>query len=184
MATANIKNGVNVTQLTETIEVIKQEPDVAKFQFRANNQWQDGTYNRATVKDFFGAREEDTTREPMVFDIDEPPILLGGNRGANPVEYLLVGLSGCMTTTLVAYAAAKGIEIRGVESRYEGDLDLHGFLGLTDNPAGYKNIRVFFKIDADIPDDQKRELIELSKKHSPVYGSVSNPTPIEVGLDN
>ncbi|WP_420806166.1 OsmC family protein [Geobacter anodireducens] len=120
----------------------------------------------------------------MVFDLDEPPVLLGDNRGANPVEYLLVALSGCLTTSLVAHAAARGIALRGVKSRYEGDIDLRGFLGLSEEvPAGYREIRVFFSIDADLTDGQKEELIRMAQKYSPVYNTVAKPVPVSVLLD-
>jgi hypothetical protein len=102
-------NGVNLTMLFETIDMIKDNPEISSFRFRATNTWQDGTHNRARVKDFYGALQEDDSRAPMSFEIDEPPVLLGNNQGANPVEYLLVGLSGCLTTSMVAHAAARGI---------------------------------------------------------------------------
>jgi uncharacterized OsmC-like protein len=177
-------NGVNVTMLFETIEAIKGNPEISKFKFRATNTWQDGTYNRATVKDFYGALQEDDTRAPLHFEIDEPPVLLGNNQGANPVEYLLVGLSGCLTTSMVAHAAARGIKLKGVQSRLEGELDVQGFLGLSETiPVGYKNIRVSFKIDADITDREKEELIEMAQKYSPVFNSVAKPVPVHVKLD-
>ena len=101
----------------------------------------------------------------MSYDLDEPEVLLGTNQGTNPVEYLLVALSGCITTTIVAYAAAKKIPLRGVESRFEGDIDLRGFLNISQEvPVGYQEIRVYFKIDADISDEQKEELIRLGRK--------------------
>jgi len=109
---AKILNGVNVEQLFSTIDLIKEKPDIAKFKFRARNKWIDGSHNRATVKDFYGALEEDDSRDPAVFEIDEPPVLLGNNMGSNPVEYLLVALSGCLTTSMIAHASAKGIDIR------------------------------------------------------------------------
>ncbi len=177
-------NGVNVDQLFKTIELIKEKPEIARFKFRATNKWFDGTHNRATVKDFYGAGEEDATREPMVFELDEPPVLLGKNLGTNPVEYLLVALSGCLTTSLIAHASAKGIEIKGVESRYEGDLDLRGFLGLSEDvKVGYENIRVYFKIDADVSEEQKEELIRMAQKYSPVFNSIVNPVPVSVHLE-
>ena len=93
----------------------------------------------------------------MIFEIDEPPFLLGKNIGANPVEYLLVGLSGCMTTAMVAHAAARGIELESVTSRLEGDLDVQGFLGLSETiPVAYKEIRVNFNIEADISEQEKQ----------------------------
>jgi uncharacterized OsmC-like protein len=177
-------NGINVDQLFSTIELIKGKPDIAKFKFRARNKWIGGTHNRATVKDFFGALQEDDSREPAVFEIDEPPVLLGDNLGSNPVEYLLVALSGCLTTSMIAHAAAKGIEIRGVESRYEGDIDLRGFLGISEDvPVGYQDIRVYFKIDADVSDDEKEELIRMAQKYSPVFNTISKSAPVSAHLE-
>ena len=177
-------NGVNVDQLVSTIEQVKKNPEIAQFKFRATNAWIDGTHNRATVKDFYGALKEDASRDPLVFELDEPPVLCGQNLGANPVEYLLVALSGCLTTSLIAHSAARGIEIRGVESRYEGDLDLRGFLGLSEDvPVGFQNIRVYFKIDADVSEEKKEELIKMAQKYSPVLNSITKPIPVSVQLD-
>jgi len=182
--TVKTVNGVNVTQLFDTIDVIKQNSDVSKFKFRATNSWQAGTYSQATVKSFYGALQEDDSRSPLVFDIDEPPVLLGNNQGANPVEYLLVGLSGCLTTAMVAHAAAKGIELKSVQSHLEGDLDVQGFLGLSETiPVAYQEIRVSFKIDADISEQEKQELVEMAQKYSPVFNSVTRPVSVKVGLD-
>jgi uncharacterized OsmC-like protein len=179
-----IVNGINVDQLFSTIDMVKKNPEIARFNFRATNQWIAGTHNQATVKDFYGALKEDSSREPMLFEIDEPPVICGTNLGANPVEYLLIALSGCLTTSLVAHAAARGIEIRKVESRYEGDLDVRGFLGLSDAvPVGYQRIGVYFKIDADISEDKKEELVEIAQKYSPVYNSIEKPVPVSVQLD-
>lgn len=177
-------NGVNVDQLFDTIDMIKEKPEIARFKFRATNRWIAGTHNQATVKDFYGALKEDSSREPMVFKIDEPPVLCGMNLGANPVEYLLVALSGCLTTSMIAHAAARGIEIRKVESRYEGDLDVRGFLGISDEvPVAYQKIGVYFNIDADISEDQKEELVKMAKKYSPVFNSITKPISVSVQLD-
>lgn len=182
--TTKTVNGLNVTQLFDTIELIKQNPEISKFKFRATNRWVAGAHNRASVKDFYGALQEDDSRDALVFEIDEPPVLLGNNNGANPVEYLLVGLSGCLTTAMVAHAAARGIELRSVESRFEGDLDIQGFLGLSESiPVAYQEIRVSFKIDADISDAEKEELIQMAQKYSPVFNTVTRPVPVRVSLD-
>jgi uncharacterized OsmC-like protein len=184
MAQEKKVNGINVDQLFTTIEQIKGNPEIALFRFRAKNAWIDGTHNRATVKDFYGALNEDDSRNTMTFEIDEPPVLCGTNLGANPVEYLLVSLSGCLTTSLTAHAAARGIEIRKVRSRYEGEIDLRGFLGISEEvPVGYKNIQIFFEIDADISDDQKNELIKMAQKYSPVFNSIAKPVPVTVQLE-
>jgi uncharacterized OsmC-like protein len=120
----------------------------------------------------------------MVFELDEPPVLLGNNQGTNPVEYLLVALSGCVTTALIAYASAGGITIKGLESRLEGDIDLRGFLGLSEEvPVGYQEIRVFFKIEADISEEKKEELIRMAQKYSPVANTIANQTPVKIQLE-
>ena len=177
-------NGINVDQLFGAIDVVKKNPEIARFNFRATNQWLAGTHNQATVREFFGALKEDSSRESMVFEIDEPPVLSGMNLGAYPVEYLLVALSGCLTSSMVAHAAAMGINIRKVESRYEGDLDVRGLLGLSDAvPVGYQKIGVYFKIDADISEDQKEELVAVAQKYSPVFNSIAKSVPVSVQLD-
>lgn len=177
-------NGINTEDLFKTIDLIKENPDIAKFKFRATNKWIDGTHCRGTIKEFYGALKEDDSRPAVDYDMDEPPVLLGNNEGRNPVEYLLVSLSGCLTTSLVAHASAKGIEIRAVESRYEGDIDLRGFLGLSENvPVGYQEIRVYFKIDADVTPEEKKEMVQMAKKYSPVFNTITKSAPVSVHLD-
>ena len=179
----SVVNGINLEQLFGTIDLIKERPEIAEFKFRATNRWVNGTQSHATVRDFYGALKEDTSRSPVVFDMDEPPMLLGRNQGTNPVEYLLVALSGCLTTALVAQAAVKGINIEKLESSYEGDIDLRGFLGLSEEvPVGYQSIRVSFKIDADVSDEQKKEMILMAQKYSPVFNSIAKSTPVAVQL--
>ena len=178
-----IVNGVNVTQLFETIDSIKENKEIAKFNFRAQNKWVGGTENHTTVNDFYGACKTHTRNKSHVFVKDEPQILLGNDNGANPVEYLLAGLAGCITTSLVAHASARGIKIDSVESTLEGDIDLQGLLQIDKsvNP-GYQGINIFFKIESDASDEVLQELIELAKNVSPVANTVSKPTPINVSL--
>jgi uncharacterized OsmC-like protein len=184
MAEGKVVNGVNVTALFSTVDAIKENPDIAKFTFRATNKWVDGTHCRATVKDFYGALKEDTSREARHFDMDEPPVLLGASQGTNPVEVLLVALSGCLTTSLIAHASAKGIDIRDVQSRYEGTIDLRGFLGISEEvPVGYQEIRVYFKVDAEISEEQKHELVQMAQKYSPVYNTITKSAPVSVELE-
>jgi uncharacterized OsmC-like protein len=179
-----VLNGVNVTRLLDTVDAVKGDGDIAKFKFRVRNKWMNGGHNHTTITDFHGAKKDHAHEKPFELDADEPVVLLGEDVGPNPVEYLLTGLAGCLTSSLIYHAAAKGIEIRGVESRLEGDLDLRGFLGLSkDVPVGYERIRVYFKIDADVSEEQKEELIQMAQKYSPVFNTVSNPTPVTVQLD-
>jgi uncharacterized OsmC-like protein len=176
-------NGISADQLLQTIELVKETPELAAFKFRAQNTWIEGTHNRALVKDFYGALREEDDREERLFEIDEPRVLCGEDLGANPVEYLLVALSGCLTTSLIAHATAKGIEISRLSSRYEGDLDLRGFLGLSEEvPVGFQTIRVFFTIEADISEAEKVELLKMAQKYSPVFNTIAKATPVSVHL--
>lgn len=178
-----VVNGVNVTELFDTIDAIKEQKEIAIFNFRATNKWESGGSNRTLVNDYYGACQKFNRKTPFVVHKDEPPVLLGTDTGANPVEYALAALAGCLTTSLVYHAAARGIEIEEVESVYEGDLDLHGFLGMDEQVRnGYENIRVSFKIKADAPEEILRELVELAQKRSPVFDIVTNKTPVSVRL--
>jgi len=181
MQTQQIVNNVPVDQLVETMQAIRKEPKIAKFVFRAENQWQDGGLNRATANEFHGALEDHARTAPYTFDMDEPPLLLGQDRGANPVEYLLAALSGCLTTSLVFHAAARGIELTRVESSYEGDIDLHGFLGMDENVRnGYEGIRVTFKVEGNASEAELDELVSVAQERSPVFDVVTNGTPVTV----
>ncbi|QLH06015.1 OsmC family protein [Nitrosopumilus ureiphilus] len=179
---AKMVNGVNVTQLFETIDSIKENGEIAKFNFRVQNKWVGGTENHTTVNDYYGACKTHTRSKPHTFVKDEPPVLLGKDRGANPVEYLLAGLAGCVTTSLVAHAAARGVKIDSIESTLEGNIDLHGLLQLDDTNPGYQGINISFKIKSDTSDEILQELIELAKKASPVANTISRPTPVNVKL--
>jgi uncharacterized OsmC-like protein len=185
MAEQKIINGVNVDQLVGTVKVIKEKPGIAKFKFRAVNGWIDGGHNRTTIKDFYGAGQEDTSRtRSHVFDADEPQVLLGEDHGANPVEFVLTALASCLTTSLVYHAAAQGIKLTQVESTLEGDLDLHGFLGLSDKVRnGYESVRVKFKVKGDAPEEKLEELVQLAQKRSPVFDIVTNPVPVSVEVE-
>ena len=147
---------------------------------RIDGSW--GGHNRSTIQSFYGAGQEDNTRTtPFVLDAGEPPVLLGNDEGANPVEFVLHALAACLTTSLVYHAAARGIRIESVESTLEGDLDLQGFLGLSEQVRrGYKEIRVNFTIVSDATAEQLKELT----KFSPVYDIVSNPVPVSISIAN
>jgi uncharacterized OsmC-like protein len=181
-----VVNGVNVDELFKTVDAVKKTAAIAKFRFRADNTWINGGHNRTSIRNFYGAGAEDTSRKtPFVLDADEPKVLLGTDRGPNPVEYVLTALAGCLTSSLVYHAAARGIAIEEVESHLEGDLDLRGFLGTSDEVRnGYENIRVTFKIKADAPEEQLRELVQLARERSPVFDILSHPVPVSVELKN
>jgi uncharacterized OsmC-like protein len=178
-------NGVNVSQLFGNIDAIKDAPVLGKFKFRANNKWINGGHNQTTIDNFHGIQQEHDHADPFKLDADEPPLLLGEDIGPNPVEYALTALAACVTTALVYHAAAKGIKLNAVESRLEGDIDLRGFLGISDDVRrGYENIRIYYRIDADVPDEELEELIQMGTKYSPVFDTFTNPVTVTAQLEN
>jgi len=174
-------NGIDVGQLVQTIDHIRSDSSLARFQFRLSNRWLDGAQTRSTVRDFHGAGQDHCHASSFTLTADEPPLLLGGDRSANPGELLLHALAACVTSAIAYHAAARGIAIRSIESAIEGDVDLRGFLALEPSVRnGFEQIRMRFRIDADVPDNELQALCELGPKFSPVYDSVTRGVPVRV----
>jgi uncharacterized OsmC-like protein len=175
-------NGLDLQQMTDTVALLQQQPALARFEFRASNRWVTGGENRSRIKEFYGAGSEDSSRTaPWEFTNGEPPVLLGGNEGANPVEFLLHALAGCITTTTVLHAAARGIEIQRLATQLEGDLDLQGFLALDPGASvAYERIRVRMDIDADCSDAELDDLLAFVRDHSPVCNTITTPVPVSL----
>ncbi len=182
MSEDKILNGVSVTAVENLANDIKENPDLAKCKFRLKNKWVNGGHNHSIVGDFYGGNQENSHLKTMELDADEPPILAGTDLGPNPVEYLLNALTACLTTTMVYHAALRGIQIDELESELEGDLDLRGFMGLSDEVRkGYENIRVSFKVKTDA--ENLNRLKALSKL-SPVFDVTSNGTKVDVQIES
>ncbi len=181
ITTANIKNGVNVDQLVETIGAVQQNPDLAKFEFRTKNNWITGGHCVSSAKSFYGVGTEDTTRqETFTMEADHPNVLLGEDKAATPAEIVLHALGSCLTGAMVYHAAAQGIEITGAESKLSGDADLHGFLGLDPEVRkGFNGITVKLKVKSDASAEQ----LEALAKFSPVFDMLSNPTPVSIEIE-
>jgi uncharacterized OsmC-like protein len=177
---APLMNGLDVQAATDTIDAIKANPGLARFQFRARNTWVNGGENRSVIRDFYGAgREDDSRTMAFEFTNGEPPVLLGNNEGANPVEFLLHALAGCVTTTFVLHAMARGIRVRELSTRLEGDLDLRGLLGLDDQVSpGYEQIRIEMDVKADCSEEELDDLLAYTQQHSPVCNTVCRPVPV------
>jgi uncharacterized OsmC-like protein len=174
-------NGVDVSALFETVDAVKQTPRMADFRFRVSNQWMGGDHNRTTVSGFHGAcTDHQHAKGPFVVDNAEPPVLLGEGEAPNPVEYVLHALAGCLTTSMVYHAAARGIAVGSVTSELEGDLDLQGFLGLDEEVRkGFSVIRVAMRVKSDADVETLKSLTQFS----PVYDIVSKSLPVEVSIE-
>ncbi len=178
------RNGVDTAQLFATLDAVNADPPLAQFQFRARNRWIAGAHNRSTIRDFFAANQEDTSRAAeFVLDAGEPAILLGSDTGPNPAEYLLHALAACLTTSLVYVAAARGVRLTEVESTLEGDMDVRGALGLSDEYRnGFERIRVSFRVAGDAPEERLREVVARAQQRSAVFDMVTNGVPVTVDV--
>jgi uncharacterized OsmC-like protein len=178
-----VRNGVDTATLFATLDAVKGNPDIAKFQFRATNRWVSGTHNQSTIHGFHGALQEMTHQQPWTFDADHPAVLVGNDNGPTPVEYVLHALAACLTAGLANIAAARGITLTEVESTVEGDIDLLGILGLSDQVRnGYQQINVRFKVRGDDP-EKLRQVIEQSRQRSAVFDVVTNGVPVSIEVD-
>jgi uncharacterized OsmC-like protein len=177
-----VRNGVDAAQMYGTLDAIKGKPELGVFQFRASNRWLGGAHNRSTIRSFYGAGQEDESRaEAFVIDAGEPAVLLGVDTGPNPAEALLHALAACLTTTLVYVAAARKVNLTEVESTLEGDMDVRGCLGLTDEVRnGFTNIRVRFRISGDAPEEKLQEIVERAQARSAVFDMISHGVPVQV----
>jgi uncharacterized OsmC-like protein len=182
-----IRNGVDTERLFATLDLIRAQPELARFQFRASNRWIGGAHNRSLIRGFYAAGGEDTTRsEGFELDAGEPAILLGTDSGPNPAEYLLHALAACLTTSIVYVAAARRVELTSVESTLTGEMDVRGALGVDAGPRnGFERIAVSFRVTGDAPAEKLREVVERAKARSAVYDMVTNGVPValEVATD-
>lgn len=179
---AAVINGLDVNAAVATIAALKADKSLARFQFRARNTWINGGENRSVIRDFYGAGQEDSSRtSSFEFTNGEPPVLLGNNEGANPVEFLLHALAGCVTTTFILHAMARGITITELSTELSGDLDLQGLLGLDESvPAGYEQIRIRMHVKADCAEAALDDLLAYAQQHSPVCNTVCRPVPVVI----
>ena len=178
------RNGVDVPTLFATLEAVKGAPQLADFQFRARNTWISGTHNRTAIQGFYGAGQEDSSRTaPFVYDADHPAVLVGNGNAPTAVEFLLHAIAACLTSGLANIAAARGVTLTRVESTVEGDIDLLGILGISEDVRnGYRQIRVSFVIEGDASPEELAALVEQSRRRSAVYDVLTNGTDVVVDV--
>jgi len=176
-----VNNGVNVQALLDAREALRGAPAAAEFTWRASCKWQNGTHARSTVRGFKGLGEEQSHKTEFSFETDHPEIFASEDQGATPVELVLVGLASCLTAGVAAVAQNRGIQLRSVEAKLEGTMNLYGILGIDSNVRnGYDDIKVTFHIDADASQEDIEALVAQSQKRSAVYDIVTNPTNVTV----
>lgn len=178
------RNGVDTPTLLATIQAVGQQPELARFKFRATNRWISGTHSQTRMTPFHGAGTEHVHATDVAYDADHPAVLVGADRGPTPVEFLLHALAACLTAGLANIAAARGVTLTEVESTVEGDIDLQGILGLSDRVRnGFERIRISFKIKGDAPPEKLRELLDQSRARSAVFDVITNRVPVDIALE-
>ena len=175
-------NGVDTPALFATLDAVKGQNEIARFQFRARNTWVSGTHSRSTISGFYGALQEMSHHEDTVVDADHPQVLTGADHAPTPVEYLLHALAACLTAGIVNVAAARGVELTKVSSTLTGDIDLLGVLGLSGGSVrnGYEHIKAEFHVEGDADQETLRGIVEQSRRRSAVYDALTNPTPVSI----
>jgi uncharacterized OsmC-like protein len=180
-APSTIDNGVNVQALLEAREVLKGAPEAAQFTWRASSKWQNGVHSTTKIQNFFGLGEEQSHKTESVFEADHPEVFAAEDVAITPIEYLLVGLAGCLTAGVAAVAQNRGIQLRSIESTVEGNHDIRGILGVdSDVRNGFNDIKVTFTIDADASKQEIEALVAQSQKRSAVFDALTNPTEVTV----
>ena len=179
-----IRNGVDTATLFATLDAVKGNTEIAKFQVRASNKWISGTHSQSTIDGFYGAMQEMQHAGVHVFDADHPAVLVGADNGPTPVEFVLHALAACLTAGIANIAAARGVNLTSVESTVEGDIDLLGIFGLGNGEVrnGYQGIKVSFNLEGDDP-DKLRKVVEQSTARSAVYYSVTTGVPVAIEVE-
>jgi uncharacterized OsmC-like protein len=177
-------NGVNTPTLFGTLDVVKGQPELAKFQFRARNRWQNGNLSETTFGTFSGAGGEHAHKTTFTSNADHPAVLVGEDRAPLPVEYLLHALASCITGGIANIAAARGVRLTEVESHIEGDINLLGIFGFSKEVRnGYQGIRITFSIRGDAPPEKLQEIVEQSRARSAVFDVLTNGVSVSMSVN-
>jgi len=183
VAAQSRRNGVDTAKLFATLDAVKAQPEAAQFRFSVDNRWISGTHNRNQISTFFGVGAEQQRAATFAVEADHPAVLVGGDAAPTPAELMLAALASCLTSGLGNIAAVRKITLESVESRVEGDIDLLGVLGLSDEVRnGFEQIRVSFRVRGDAPPAELRKLVEQAVARSAVYDVLTHGVPISVDV--
>ena len=170
-------NGIDTEQVVSLVTKVAEDESYGEFQFRAKNNWINGSRSRTSIQSFFAGGEENRDRsEALTVDADQPTFLAGKNTAPNAVEHYLHSLTSCLNTTLVYHASVQGIELDEVKVSAEGDMNVRGYFGISDKVnKGYEHIHVAMQVKSPA----NIETLTALAMHSPVYEMVSRAIPVD-----
>lgn len=179
-----VDNGVNLEALAGAREMLGQQPELGDFKWRVSSTWKWGTHTENLVEKFFGLGEEQGHHTSFTYDVDHPEQFAATDVGPTPVEYVLVGLAGCLSAGIANIATLRDIQLRSVTATIEADHNLLGTLAVDPEVRpGFNAVRVSYIVDADATPDEIRALVAQSQKRSPVYDMLVNPTSVTVEVN-
>jgi uncharacterized OsmC-like protein len=177
-------NGIDTPTLFATVDAVKAQPELARFQFRATNRWVSGTHSRSRLETFSGAGGEHRHTGEVQYDADHPTVLVGTDKAPTPIEFLLHAIAACITSGIGNIAAARGVKLTEVESTVEGDIDFRGILGLSGQVRnGYERMRVNFRVKGDAAPEKLQAIVEQAKARSAVFDVLTNGTIVQITAD-
>jgi uncharacterized OsmC-like protein len=176
-----VDNGINLPALLDARVALDDDPSLAQFVWRATCRWENGTHSYSTIEKFSGLGGEQSHCAEFGYDVDHPECFASQDRGPTPVEFVLVGLAGCLTAGIASVAQMRNIQLRSVTATLEADMDLTGVLGVDPTVRnGFGSVAVHYQIDADAAPEDIEALVAQSQKRSAVYDVIANPTNIVV----
>jgi len=178
-----VDNGVDVASILAARAALADAPAAAQFTWRATCEWLGGVHSKSTMETFFGVGAEQAHKAPFSIEADHPEVFAAPDKAATPVEIVLSALASCLTAGVASVAQNRGIQLRSVKATVEGDMNLHGILGIdADVRNGFSAIRVTFDIDADASKDEIAAVVAQSQKRSAVFDIITNPSNVKVAV--
>ena len=181
---APVDNGINLQALLDARVALGENPDFAQFVWKASSRWENGTHTYAIVEKFDGLGAEQSHRTAFGYDVDHPECFASEDHGPTPLEFVLVGLAGCLTAGIASVAQMRNIQLRSVTATLEAESDLAGVMGIDPTVRnGFGSVSVHFQVDADAAPEDIEALVAQSQKRSAVFDIIANPTNVVVDVN-
>ena len=177
-----IRNGVNVDDLMNAIESVKEDPVNGKLTFTVGSKWTGGFKANHTTSAFAVGKEPGKRAKDHSISTDEPNEVLGNDSGISPAETLISSLAACLTVGYAANAAAMGIDLDELSFEITGNGSLEGFMNIGNKRAGLDDLKIKAIVKSNAPAEKLQELHDYVNEHSPIWDTICNPVKVESEL--